>query len=87
MLCLARLQLRELVLRSKLDCFQASRRSNVYFFKYDLRRAWIPSTREVAVLPKCVNWSTHGAVSGAASGAGQRRFYALAANLRHPTTA
>ena len=36
-----------------LIALHASKRSSVDFLKWALRSAWIPSTREVATLPKC----------------------------------
>jgi hypothetical protein len=56
------------LIRAILIAFQASKRSKVDLFKYDFRSAWIPSTREVAVLPKWVDWSTQALTSFSLNG-------------------
>ena len=40
-----------------------SKRSNLLVFRYYFNNAWMPSTREVTTLPKCVCWSTQALTS------------------------
>ena len=67
-----------LVIACLMDC-QASKRSNWDILRYCLRSQWIPSTRDVAIFPKCGCRSTQALTNCSLYGSNQYIF-------RYPTS-